>query len=645
MHRFSEAAERVSGVLREQPNNVEALIVLGNATAQLNDSISALNALRTRARRVGAFEGALREVRPFVTSSDDDAKAEQILRRALELDPDAIWSRLALVNFLWAVGRPDDATDLLRQLADEHPGHLLLNDALAEYYLSRGKVEEAESYLKSAAASGDRETRLELVEFYTAAGRDVEALAVLDGFTDDEPPGSVSLPRAAIECRQGQRDAALRRIDQVLTRVPLNGRALETKAECLLAMARLTEALPLARAAVTSAPTSAGARFVLGQSLSASGDLDGAFAEFTEAVRLDPLHRPASRAAARHALDIGRSETAVVLARELVRTDPTDEEAGVTLVGALVRQHDYAGAAQALGPLLARFPMSADLLARQGDLYVAQGTPGGRASYERALALDPESIDALTGLVSLDLRENRATAGKLRVEQALGRQPDRPEYLLLLGQVLQAEGNVAGSEGTYRKVIARSPGHVSASLQLSALLERQRRPVDARTILEQLLERRPRAAEARVALATLLESAGRTAEAQANYQKVLADNPRAAVAAYKLASLQVEQGENLDAALALAVTAVQELPNDPGANDALGWIHVRKNLPRVGLPHLENSVRAAPENPTYRYHLGMAYVAIGQRDKGRTELARAVALNPAFRFAPQARAALDAASR
>jgi tetratricopeptide (TPR) repeat protein len=160
-------------------------------------------------------------------------------------------------------------------------------------------------------------------------------------------------------------------------------------------------------------------------------------------------------------------------------------------------------------------------------------------------------------------------------------------------------------------------------------------------ILEQLLERRPAAAEARVALATLLEDAGRMSEAQAHYEQVLADDPRAAVAAYKLASVQVEQGENLDVALSLAVTAVQALPNDPGATDALGWIHVRKNLPHIGLRYLESSVRAAPENSTYRYHLGVAYIAIGQREKGRTELSRALALNPAFRFAAQARAMLD----
>ena len=312
---------------------------------------------------------------------------------------------------------------------------------------------------------------------------------------------------------------------------------------------------------------------------------------------------------------------------------------------ALIRQRDYAGAARALEPMLARFPGSPDLLVRQGDLHVARGTPGARASYERALTLDPDSVDALSGLVSLDLTEKRFAMARERIERAQARQPDRPEYLLLLGQALLAEGDAAGSEAAYRRLIAIDPGHIRASLQLSALLERRQRADESRTILEKLLERRPSAADARIALATLLQNTGRTAEAQAHYKKVLDANPRAAVAAYKLASLQVELGESLDAALALAVTAVQELPDDPGANDAIGWIHVRKNLPRVGLPHLERSARAAPDNPTYRYHLGMAYLAVGQKEKGRSELARALALNPAFRFAPEARAALDGASR
>jgi tetratricopeptide (TPR) repeat protein len=640
LSRFSEAAARVSRVLDQQPNNVEALIVLGNATAQIRCSVCALDFLRTRARRDEMYETALRDVRPL-TSSNDDAKAEQILRHALELAPGAYETREALVNFLWAVGRPDDAADLLRQLADEVPWHLVVNHALAEYYISRGKVADGERYLKNAAASGNREIRLELVEFYIAADRDTDALAVLDGFSDDEPPGSVSLPRAAIECRQGQRDAALRRIDRVLERSPRHGTALQLRAECLLGMARLAEALESARAAVAAAPASAGTHFALAQALSASGALDNAFAELTEAVRLDPMHRPASRSLARHALEIGRPETAVVLLRELVRADATDKDSALMLVKALILLHETAAAAAALEPLVTRFPGSAEVLVRQGDLHVARGTPGGRMSYERALTLDPDSLDALTGLVSLDLAEKQPAVARQRVERALVRYPDHPEYLLLLGQVLQHMGDSARSEAVYRKVIALSPGHVRASVRLAALLERQQRNADARMILEQLLERRPAAAEARVALATLLEDAGRMSEAQAHYEQVLADDPRAAVAAYKLASVQVEQGENLDVALSLAVTAVQALPNDPGATDALGWIHVRKNLPHIGLRYLESSVRAAPENSTYRYHLGVAYIAIGQREKGRTELSRALALNPAFRFAAQARAMLD----
>jgi tetratricopeptide (TPR) repeat protein len=637
--RFPDAVERASRVLREQSSNIEALLVLGNASARLPHSLVALQFLSPKARRIETYEAALRDLRPLAAATED-LKAEELFRRALEVAPRAFETRVTLVNFLWAAGRQDESTALLRELADERRGDLLLEQALARYYLSRGKLDEAEHYLKEAAETGDREASLELVTFYTEAGRDRDALDVLAGFADDEPPGSWSVLRAAIECRQGLHDIGLRRTDQVLARLPQHGQALTVRAECLFAMGRVADALQAARAAVAAAPASAGAHFVLGQVLSASGAREDAYAQLAEAVRLDPLHRPASRALARQALEVGRPAVALTLSRELVRVDANDLDAAISLVTALIRSRDVESAARELSALLKRYPSSAALLACQGNLHVARGTPGARAAYERALALDSDSLEALTGIVSLELKEKRGDAARLWVERALERRPSRPEYLVLLARVHETNGDPKGSEAAYRKALAIAPDQGDASLHLSALLERQQRGDEARAVLERLLAQRPGASDVRVALAALLETAGRTVEAEAHYQRVLADNPRAAVAAYRLASLYAERSGNLDVALDLAVTAVQELPDDPDANDALGWIHVRKNLPRLGLPHLESSVRAAPQNPTYRYHLGMAYIAMGQQQKGGLELERALALNPAFRFAPQARAAL-----
>ena len=642
--RFDEAATRASRLLLDQPLQVDALIVLGNAYARLPNSGWGLYFLRTKVRRPDVLQAGLKEVRQVGTAKDD-AQAESILRRALEAAPEAYEPQIALVNFLWAVGRLDDAETLLRQLADPRPGDLVLNHALAEYYLARGNAADGERFLVRAASSGDRDVRLRLVEFLEGAGRDAEALAVLDGFADDVPLGAVSLPRAAIECRQGNAAAGLRRIEGVLARVAAHGRALEVKAECLYRSGQVGEALDVARAAVNAAPRSAQAHHLLGLALSAAGSVQLAYGELSEAVRLDPMHRPASRALARRALDVGRPEVARQLVEGLMRTDPDDEEAAVLWVAALIGGREPATAEATLARLLARFPTSAGLFVQQGHLHVARGTKGARTAYERALALDRNSREAVAGLVALDMAQNQTRAARQRLETELGRQADQPDYLLLLGEVLHRDGDLVASEAAYRRVLAIDRRNIQAVVQLSSLLASQQRFDEALAALQQTMVQAPDAADVRIRLGAVLELAGRAQEAQAHYEKVLAENPRAAEAAYRLAVLHADHGDNLDVALSLATRAVEVLPDDPGANEALGWIYVRKNMPRLGLPHLEQCARVAPANPTCQYRLGVAYLRIGQRENGRARLTRALQLQPGFRFASEARAALGASGQ
>jgi tetratricopeptide (TPR) repeat protein len=53
------------------------------------------------------------------------------------------------------------------------------------------------------------------------------------------------------------------------------------------------------------------------------------------------------------------------------------------------------------------------------------------------------------------------------------------------------------------------------------------------------------------------------------------------------------------------------------------------------------SVEAEPQNPLYHFHLGLAYADQGEDGKARRSLERALALNPDFEGAAQARKALD----
>ena len=146
----------------------------------------------------------------------DDEEAESAFRKALRLAPNNNAARMSLANFLWAAGRADEGEEPLRQWADVS-SEALPKRILGRFCVSRGRIAEGEQYLKVAAATGDRDARLDLADHYMATERAGEALTILGEITDsDDPSGAISLRKADLEFRSGKRVDAVRRVDAVL---------------------------------------------------------------------------------------------------------------------------------------------------------------------------------------------------------------------------------------------------------------------------------------------------------------------------------------------------------------------------------------------------------------------------------------------
>ena len=133
---------------------------------------------------------------------------------------------------------------------------------------------------------------------------------------------------------------------------------------------------------------------------------------------------------------------------------------------------------------------------------------------------------------------------------------------------------------------------------------------------------------------------GKNAEAQKQYERVMAIEPRAAVAANNLAWIYAESGGNLDVALQLAQAAKAQLPSQPEINDTLGWIYYKKGLTTLALGPLSQAVDKGPKVAAYQFHLGMALAKNGETDKARTALQAALAIDPSFAGAADARKTL-----
>jgi len=62
--------------------------------------------------------------------------------------------------------------------------------------------------------------------------------------------------------------------------------------------------------------------------------------------------------------------------------------------------------------------------------------------------------------------------------------------------------------------------------------------------------------------------------------------------------------------------------------DTLGWIYIKKNLSDNAIEIFRDLVGKNPANPTYRYHLGMAFYQKGDKPQAKRELLAALQRKP-----------------
>ena len=184
-----------------------------------------------------------------------------------------------------------------------------------------------------------------------------------------------------------------------------------------------------------------------------------------------------------------------------------------------------------------------------------------------------------------------------------------------------------------------NPNGIEAYSLLGQVYITQRRLDDAVARSTTLTQKQPKPA-AYTMLGMLLKAQNKPTQAQEKYLRALELDPKAPVAANNLAFMYAESGKDLDTALKLAQTAKAALPDRPDVNDTLGWVYYKKGLYSIALPPLLESIGKDPKNPTYHYHVGMTYAALGDPEKARASFEKSLSLNSTRSGADDVRRAL-----
>jgi tetratricopeptide (TPR) repeat protein len=635
---FAAAQTRAELALKADPKNVAAHILLGNAHAGLHEPRSALRQIEQAINLEPSYAPAWTALGAVKFVGGQREEAAVAFRKAVELAPTSVDARLALANFQWASGNLKETESTLKTALDLDRDSAAAHRTMALLYLSTNRAPLAEPHFKKLAT--DSRGRLALADYYMGLGRREDALKLIAELEKASETGTVQaaqLRRASLAYSGGNKSEAHQILDQMLKKRPRNAEARVAKARMLLADGAAPDALRQAKEAVKADPTLPSTHYTVGLAALADRKLDEAEKAFEEVTRLNPRAAGAQLQLSRIRLARGETAGALTAARDAAQQRPDSPEAAILVSRSLRAQGDAAKAWSELSARVASHPESTPLHIEMGWVALERKQfEAARKAFGQALKQSPNLLDAQSGLIATHLAAGDVEKARLQVEAWRRASPDNKTFDVLAARVELAAGKPAEAERILQAVVTADASYLDAYELLGRLYVSQKRLDKAIGQYEALAERAPSPTGPRTMVAMLHESSGDRGRAKEVYEAILARDPGAGVAANNLAWMYAEDGR-LDDALRLGRVARDELRRRPEGEDTLGWIQLHKGFIGEAIASFSRAVERNPNNPVYHYHLGLAYLKNGDKQRARSELQRALEISRDFNGADDAR--------
>ena len=519
----------------------------------------------------------------FYVTSRQMQKAEQAHLELVKIQENSPESRLVLAEFYAKANRSDEAVDTLNKILADSPEYVLARYELGQMYLDRKETVKVNEQLEA---------------LFTINDNDVEAL----------------LLRARLRLQESKSEEAVKDIDEVLKKQPSGREALFLNAQARLAM----------------------------------GQLDMANTSINDLARYHPNYLKTGLLKIQAAVTAGSTEDALKFANELINNansaTPNAENDPQLIADMRLRGVSARGLAHLeLGKLpeakwdleeVARLsPRSASAQINLAKVSLAERNfTAALAIYDKALALDPQNFDAVTGTVNTLIKLGDTAKAHAEIEEMMGVNAGKADVVAALrylnSTVFTAEKNPSAAERELLSAIDLDADYLPAYLAYAGLLAEQNRADEAVAQYKKIIEKRP-GAQAFTMLGILEETRGNRTEAEAAYRSALEKEPDMPIAANNLAWLLAENNGNLDEALRLANSAVSKGQSVAGYYDTLGWVYLKKGLTSPAVEQLKKAValeeasakrNGVAPNPGYRVRLGMALAKAGDKASAKREV-------------------------
>jgi putative PEP-CTERM system TPR-repeat lipoprotein len=596
----------------------------------------------------------------FLDGRLDEALAA--FRKAQAIKPFEPQLILPMVQVLFRLNQAAQAEALAQRFLQNRKDFEPVYDVLLNQYIQTRRMSEAEALLKSKVASIPLDPRpvLQLASLYLMLHRESdmsqtlqEIIAKPKNFPDghqilgdfylskerwDEalqeykeglrsnPKNSQSYQKriAKTLISSGKREEAIEALNQVVKSNAEDFDSRLARAILLRETAdpkRLEFAAAELNAVLAKNPNDEVARFNLGLAYLALKDPKSAHVQLAESAKLNANYLPPRLVLAEMAQKTRNYSEAIRVANEVLAVDPENLDARLWRATGMIGNKAFLQARPELNALLEQKPdsMNVNLLIAVLDT-AEKKYRNAETRYLRLYKPGQTDLRPLEGLIQLYAEQRQVEKSLKLLDEELKQAPDsRPIHLLLAATAARA-GKLDLAIEQYKWLQSKDPGFVQTYTSLGDIYRAKGDNNGALASYQKAREIAPNDPKVIAMIAYLDSLSGQNKEAIANLQRQLTLEPEDVTAMNNLAFALAETGSELDHALSLAEKARRKAPNNPGIADTLGWVYAKKGLNDSAVQIFTTLIKKYPDEPAFRYHLGVALLQQGKRAEAKTQL-------------------------
>ncbi|MEW6068552.1 MAG: XrtA/PEP-CTERM system TPR-repeat protein PrsT [Nitrospirota bacterium] len=380
----------------------------------------------------------------------------------------------------------------------------------------------------------------------------------------------------------------------------------------------------------------------------AKGDDNKALEQYDAALRVNPHSIEVLLASAVLFERTGNEAGAI---DRYAKAKSTENPLGYAAIAAYyVRKNDLKQGIEIFKELLKKNPKLMEARDQLAAIYIKDNNvKEAEILYKEMISLMPGSPIGHNKLAALYIRSGNNEKAISELSSSLKLNPEQPEIMSILVNLYLNKNDLKMAEEIARQITAKYPKKGTGYHVLADVMYKKKDYEKAILYYEKSEKLSKNNFLSPTAIGNIYLSQGKTTKAIEAYKRALKVNPNYMPALNNLAYLYSEKKGMLDDALKLAEKAKNLLPKNETVGtgsvmDTLGWIYYKKGNYNKAIMFLKEAISFLPNEPTIRYHLGLAYIKNGMKTEARQELENALKLASNFPEAEDARKILKGLS-